>query len=155
MRGRKPKPTYLRLLQGNPGHRPLNTDEPEPEGNLIDAPETFSDRQRALWTRTLLNVPDGLLRRLDLGIFTSYIVNLAEFLDADRKVQTLGSVVKTPGGQPMQNPYVSIRNRANNAMVKAASELGFSPSSRSRVKVNPKKKAKSALGQLREFKIDG
>ncbi len=30
MRGRKPKPTALKLVSGNPGHRPLNTREPKP-----------------------------------------------------------------------------------------------------------------------------
>jgi hypothetical protein len=28
MRGRKPTPTDLKVLRGNPGHRPLNPDEP-------------------------------------------------------------------------------------------------------------------------------
>lgn len=27
MRGRKPKPTAMKLLEGNPGHRPLNVGE--------------------------------------------------------------------------------------------------------------------------------
>lgn len=30
MRGRKPKPTHLKLLEGNPGHRPINGAEPKP-----------------------------------------------------------------------------------------------------------------------------
>src|SRR6516162_9393534 len=30
MRGRRPTPTYLRLLQGNPQHRPINKNEPRP-----------------------------------------------------------------------------------------------------------------------------
>ena len=29
-RGRKPKPTMRRQLEGNPGKRPLNLDEPQP-----------------------------------------------------------------------------------------------------------------------------
>lgn len=31
MRGRRPKPTRLKVLTGNPGKRPLNMDEPRPE----------------------------------------------------------------------------------------------------------------------------
>lgn len=30
-RGRKPKPTELKLLEGNPAKRPLNKNEPNPE----------------------------------------------------------------------------------------------------------------------------
>ena len=30
-RGRKPKPTAVKVLEGNPGKRSLNTAEPKPE----------------------------------------------------------------------------------------------------------------------------
>ena len=30
MRGRRPKPTALKLIEGNPGKRPLPRDEPTP-----------------------------------------------------------------------------------------------------------------------------
>lgn len=34
-RGRKPKPTALKLLEGNPGKRPINANEPiPPKGNI-------------------------------------------------------------------------------------------------------------------------
>lgn len=152
MRGRKPKPTFLRLIEGNPGHRPLNSDEPQPEGALIDAPESFTPAQRRLWSSELAKAPEGMLRKLDIGAFSSYIMFYAEMLEADRKIQQLGAVVKLKSGQPMQNPYISIRNRANQAMMRAAVELGFTPSSRSRVKI-PKQKAKSGFGKLNEFKF--
>jgi len=48
---------------------------------------------------------------------------------------------------------VSIRNRANAQMVKAAAELGFTPSSRSRVKTIGKKKTQSAFGKLKAFQV--
>jgi P27 family predicted phage terminase small subunit len=153
MKGRKPKPTYLKLIEGNPGHRPLNLDEPEPVGDLLEPPDTFSAAQRILWQVTLKNAPEGMLRKLDAGVFSSYVVNYAEFLEAAKKVEDLGAVVKMPGGQPMQNPYVSIRNRASAQMIKAAAELGFTPSSRSRVKVAGKKKSKSAFGKLKAFEV--
>ena len=34
-RGRKPKPTALKVLEGNPGKRPLNLFEPTPEGKMV------------------------------------------------------------------------------------------------------------------------
>ena len=33
-KGRKPKPTALKVLEGNPGKRPLNLYEPSPEGEM-------------------------------------------------------------------------------------------------------------------------
>ena len=38
-RGRKPKPTALKVLEGNPGKRPLNLYEPAPEGKWDTLPE--------------------------------------------------------------------------------------------------------------------
>ena len=34
MRGRKPKPTALKLLEGNPGKRRINGTEPKPPSSL-------------------------------------------------------------------------------------------------------------------------
>ena len=38
MAGRKPKPTAMKKLEGNPGKRKLNTKEPMPEKGMPDCP---------------------------------------------------------------------------------------------------------------------
>ena len=41
MRGRKPTPTDIKVLRGNPGHRPLNADEPQlptVQADVFDTP---------------------------------------------------------------------------------------------------------------------
>ena len=43
MRGRKPSPTHLKLVKGNPGKRPLNVSEPEPEAVLPCPPAELCD----------------------------------------------------------------------------------------------------------------
>jgi len=41
MRGPPPKPTYLRILEGNPSKRPLNRNEPQPPPvETLDPPIT-------------------------------------------------------------------------------------------------------------------
>jgi len=37
MRGRRPKPTRLKVLTGNPGKRALNLDEPRPDGAIAES----------------------------------------------------------------------------------------------------------------------
>ena len=37
-RGRKPKPTALKMLEGNPGKHPLNEHEPVPPKSTIKCP---------------------------------------------------------------------------------------------------------------------
>lgn len=54
MRGRKPKPTALKILQGNPGHRPIgdvmSTDMPATPG-IPTPPEHLDEIARKQWFR--------------------------------------------------------------------------------------------------------
>lgn len=144
MRGRKPKPTYLRVLEGNPSERPLNKQEPEPTGDLRAPPHWLNDRQKDLWRYALETAPPGLLRNLDASIFTTWVVACDMHAEAVQKVNQYGQMVKSPGSQtPMQSPYVSIMNKQAMIMMKSAAEMGFTPSSRSRVKVDTKSKSKN------------
>ena len=153
MRGRKPKPTFLRLLQGNPGHRPLNVDEPQPAGDLADPPLWFTPEQRLIWDQCIRDAPEGLLRRLDATVLVTFVVAASLHAEAARSITEFGTVVKMGGRQFARSPYVSVLNQAAATMLKAASELGFSPSSRSRVNVTKRRKP-NAFAKLREMKID-
>mgnify|MGYP000896210076 FL=1 len=136
MRGAKPKPTHLKLLAGNPGKRPLNRNEPRPQGDLHDAPEWLTDEQKAGWTYAIANAPAGLMKRLDRAALTAFVVAEDMHRQASVAVGKFGLVTKSQTlGVPMQNPYLPIVNRQAQIMLKAAAELGFSPSSRSRVQV--------------------
>lgn len=137
MRGAKPKPTHLKLLAGNPGKRPLNRNEPQPQGDLHDAPDWLTDEQKACWTYAIANAPEGMLRRLDRSAMTAFVVAEDLHRQASIAVGKFGLITKSPTkGEPMQNPYLPIINRQAQIMLKAAAELGFTPSSRSRVTVN-------------------
>ncbi len=48
----------------------------------------------------------------------------------------IGSVIKTPKDNYIQNAWLGISNRAQAMMVKMAVEFGMSPSSKSRIMVN-------------------
>ena len=136
MRGRKPKPTFLKLLDGNAGRRPLNADEPAPQGDLSDAPDWLSDSQKIGWQYAIDHAPASLLKRLDRSMLTVWVVAEDNHREAAEKVAKYGQVIKAPvSGQPMQSPYLGIMNRQAQIMMKAASELGFSPASRPRIKV--------------------
>jgi phage terminase small subunit len=46
-------------------------------------------------------------------------------------------MVKSPGGFPIQSPYLAIVNRQAEIMMRIASEFGFTPASRGRISVPP------------------
>ena len=137
MQGRKPLPTAIKEANGNPGKRPLNPLEPKPQGNLEEAPDWFNAEQAKAWRYAILNMPPGVLKRIDSSALTIWVV--AEYLhrEATEKVMASGIIVKTERGNPIQNPYLPVINRQAQIMLKAASELGFTPASRPRLEIDP------------------
>jgi phage terminase small subunit len=51
VRGRKPKPTRLKLVAGNPGKRPLKPREPKPEVKVPICPAHLCPAAKAVWKR--------------------------------------------------------------------------------------------------------
>ena len=49
MAGRKPKPTALKKLEGNPGKRKLNTKEPVPGKGMSDCPKWLLPEAKEEW----------------------------------------------------------------------------------------------------------
>jgi P27 family predicted phage terminase small subunit len=136
MRGRKPVPTHLKRLHGNPGRRPINEHEPVPEGDLHAAPTWLSDTQREGWAYAIVNAPSGLLKHLDRSVLAIWVVAEDLHREAAEKISQYGLLTKSPNaGLPLQSPYLAILNKQAQIMLKAAAELGFTPSSRSRVQV--------------------
>ena len=50
-RGRKPKPTALKVLEGNPGKRPLNDREPVPPKGTLKCPAWLLPEAKKEWKR--------------------------------------------------------------------------------------------------------
>lgn len=138
MRGRKPKPTFLRVVEGNPGRRPLNKREPKPSRDLAAAPADLTDTQKLIWNDAIASAPAGLLKQLDQSVLRVWVVACDIHVRATMALEKTGLVTLSPDrGVEMQSPYLAIVNKQAAIMMKAAAELGFSPSSRSRVTVAP------------------
>ena len=133
MRGRKPKPTHLRLLEGNAGKRPINRKEPKPSGELVEPPGDLPLAAVPFWTQAIADAPAGLLRRLDLRVLAIWSVAAWLHSEAAKSVSTSAAVVLTREGNMIQHPSLAILNKQAAIMLKAASEMGFTPSSRSRI----------------------
>lgn len=51
MAGRKPKPTAMKKLEGNPGKRKLNTKEPVPAKGMFVCPDWLMSEAKKEWER--------------------------------------------------------------------------------------------------------
>ena len=140
MRGRKPKPTALKVIAGNPGKRALNAHEPQPRADLAEPPAWLTERQKVTWREVIELSPPGLLKDVDASLFAVWVVAFDLYQEASEKLARTGMLIKAPNtGVPMQSPFLAIVNRQAQIMLKAASEMGFTPASRSRVVVKADK----------------
>jgi len=139
MTGRKPKPTWLKQLAGNPGKRPLNESEPKPPAMIPDCPPQLCDEARAEWGRiTPLLYAMGVLAEVDRAAVAAYCEYWAEWADAREKIRATGKIIKAgKNGYPIANPYVAIANTAADLMRKFIVEFGMTASSRSRIHAGP------------------
>jgi P27 family predicted phage terminase small subunit len=132
--GRKPTPTALKLLRGNPGRRPLNENEPKPKAALPKPPDHLSPVAKQEWRRAgRLLQSMGLISDLDLAAFALYCTAWARWVEAEQALSTYGVMLKSPQGFPIQSPYLSVANRAMDQIRSLLSEFGMSPATRTRV----------------------
>lgn len=132
-RGRKPKPTALKLLEGNPGNRPLNINEPRPTG-VPDCPDWLEDEAKAEWERMSTVLENmGMLTDMDMVAFAGYCQAYARWKEAEEFLSQHGSIVRTPNGYLQQVPQVSIAQTNLKIVLKFCEQFGLTPSSRSRI----------------------
>lgn len=132
---RKPKPTALRLIEGNPSRRPFNKNEPKPAPAIQRCPRHLNAAAKAEWKRigrTLHKL--GLLTEIDRPQLALYCQAWGRWVEAEDALKKHGTIVKAPNtGWPMSSPYLAVANKAMEQMQRALSEFGMSPASRARV----------------------
>jgi P27 family predicted phage terminase small subunit len=147
MVGRKPIPTTLKLLRGNPGRRPLPENEPQVPAGIPECPKFLKGKAKAEWDRVvpLLN-DNGMLTEIDGTALAGYCICFAMLAEASEKIDKTGRLIKSSRGDPIINPFQKLLDGAIDRTLKFQVEFGMTPSSRSRVKAAPKK-GKKAEGE--------
>jgi len=131
--GPRTRPTKLKLLQGNPGRRPLPKNEPKPEKaeTLPKAPKFLDAIAKKEWRRMARQLYVlGLLTNLDITALAAYCTNYSLWVAATLQIQKSGVLIKAQSGFPMQSPYLAIANKNQGEMRKWLVEFGMTPSSR-------------------------
>ena len=133
-RGRKPKPTALKVLEGNPGKRPLNKNEPKPEKKAPKCPSWLEPEAKKEWRRMSKILEElGILTEIDASAFSGYCQAYARWKEAEEFLTKHGTIFKTPSGYIQQVPQVSIAQTYLKIMKDFCSEFGLTPSARSRI----------------------
>lgn len=112
--------------------------EPQPIGNLLDPPVWLTESQKEGWRYAIEHAPPGLLKKLDRAVLTIWVIAEDCHRQASLKVAEVGMLIKAPNtGLPIQSPYMAILNKQAHIMLNAAAQLGFTPSSRSQISIDP------------------
>jgi len=135
------KPTALHLLNGNPGHRPLNLDEPEFQESEAQPPEEVLQDPIALqeWQRRAPElIEQGLLCR-------QYETEFAEYCKQHSLAQRIWREINARGiDDAIAAGLLKHFQAAVTQRLRIAAKFGFTPSDVTGVKAKPKEKPKGA-----------
>ncbi|GAF84142.1 unnamed protein product [marine sediment metagenome] len=133
--GRKPKPTALRLLEGNREHRPIPENEPKPQSVKPKKPAWLDKIARREWNRMCkLLAPLGLLSVIDGAALGIYCQAFSKLVQTEKVIAEHG-MVYVDGLTLKTRPEVLIAEKAMKTLRATAAEFGMTPSSRSRIQV--------------------
>ena len=134
MRGDKAKPTGIRILRmtGKAAEKLIRRQVKTP-GPLTDPPDWLTAEQKKAWVYVIENAPREVLKRIDKSIVAGFVVAEDLHRQACLEIARSPLLVKVQSNHLPSEPYLPIVNRQFVLMQRAASELGFSPSSRARI----------------------
>lgn len=137
MAGRRPTPTALKLVTGNPGKRAPNKKEPKPKRVIPSCPAHLTDEGKVAWGRLVVLLDRmGVLTEADTFALERLcdcyadILECRELIDRDGRTYTTqsegGTLIKT-------NPAVNQLRAADAQFKSYLVEFGLTPAARTKV----------------------
>lgn len=145
--GRKPLPSYLKVVKGTARKSRENKAEAKLDLARPMPPPELSDDAKVEWGRVSdILYKTGILTEIDRGILAAYCQSYGRWMQAERTLAKMAKMdegtgalmLKTQAGNTIQNPLVGIANKAMADMARYATDLGMTPSARSRVQAKPR-----------------
>ena len=133
--GRKPKPTAIKILEGNPDKRPLNRSEIVFPKKAPPCPDWLYDDAKREWRRLAGTMEAmGVLTKADLAAFAVYCDAYSKWKEATEFINQHGQIFQVKAsGYIQQVPQVSIAQTYAKLMMNTAAKFGLTPAARSRI----------------------
>ncbi|MCL1630130.1 phage terminase small subunit P27 family [Roseibaca sp. V10] len=141
-RGPKPKPTALKVIRGTDRAARRNPSEPRVAPARPDPPDHLSSEARTEWQRVTDQLcAAGIVTGIDRAALAAYCQAYGRWEQAERALEamaardqvTAGLMIRTQGGNAIQNPLVGTANKAMADMMRYAAEFGMTPSARTQI----------------------
>jgi P27 family predicted phage terminase small subunit len=153
MKGRKPRPTNMKKLEGCRTDR-INQNEPQPKRGKVKCPRWLMPEAKKEWKRIAGELEAlRLLTEIDRAAFIGYCQSWAKYLRAEKLLREDGPLVTNEKGNLVANPAMWISSNSLKHMLKFAAEFGLTPSSRGRISI-PQEKPEDPLDKLLNTRRD-
>ena len=144
MKGRKPKPDILKILQGTARKDRMNKKGPKVELRIPKCPSFLYGEGKKEWDRASKILFDlGLLTDLDMAALAGFCSCYHHWVEVEKLITKEGmviSVIDSQGRKQLRpSPYLKIADKFMALLKSFLVEFGMSPSSRTRVNVEPPK----------------
>lgn len=140
------------MLEGNPGRRPLPTNEPQPQGGMPSRPEWLLPEAKREWSRLAPELERlGLLTPVDRAAFAAYCQSWAMYVQALKDIEEHGTTFVTDKGYEGPRPSVGIASKMLEKMAVYGAKFGLSPSDRARLAI-PEKPAEDPFAEFLKAK---
>jgi P27 family predicted phage terminase small subunit len=135
MARRFPKPTALKILEGNPGRRPI--------GKAIERiadlepPAFITGQALEEWNRAVAAMPPGFFSAADAPTMAVYCLAWVMHRRALATVATEGQTAISSMGQKVPHPMLAVVRQQVDTILRAGDRLGMSPVARARFERGP------------------
>lgn len=138
MAGRPKIPTQLKIVNGNPGKRAINGQEPDPEYlNDLTPPDYLSVGAKAVWDEIAQKLRTArVLTEVDVPMLHMACESIASYRRAVRKCEeryTNGGI----GEKDSIGYWEMIKSMSFKQAMTALQQFGMSPAARTRIAIQP------------------
>jgi P27 family predicted phage terminase small subunit len=157
MKGRKPLPTKLKLLCGNPGKQKLPKGEPEPDANIPTPPDFLNEYAVEEWNRvTAVLLSLGLISDLTVVAVIAYCDAYSDWRTATEELNKIRKdksglatlIQQTSNGNIIPNQLKLVAKAARADMIRYATEFGGTEIAKIRLAIDPGRGKKKAFEGL-------
>jgi P27 family predicted phage terminase small subunit len=142
--GRKPVPTELKLIRGNPGKRKVNTKGHPATGTAPDKPDWLTEEASNEWDRVVSELDRlKMLAKVDRAALVGHCEAVSQLREATEDIAERGVTVvvlerEFEDGTKLyakvaKNPAVTVAQAAMGQIRGFCAEFGLSPSARARM----------------------
>jgi P27 family predicted phage terminase small subunit len=133
--GPPPRPTQLRLIEGNPSKRPINANEPKAPVKVPPCPRQLSPGAKKVFRKLGKHFATlGIVAEIDEAALAILAESYASWLALIEQSRELGTIIKV-NGAPVANPLLTRADREAEKVRKMLAEFGGTPAGRARLSV--------------------